>query len=465
MLDKNLELYILKMESIKIIKETIEKNVPTNVNKNIDRYKDAILMDVYFGQLLNGEIDTELEQYVKKYVTVNEVDANEKKISYKFNRVGDGLNPYKSLGEARKIYSISEYTLVTMYNNILLSILIEFENIIGRILKKIITAYPEPYVKDKNISYAKVIESKDINDVKEKIIDNEVDSLMRENIFEWMNILQRKHGIIIQVENLYVQKFIEAYLRRNIIVHNDSKVNQDYINGMKKAGKTISEKSIGKKLLCTKTYIENVIDASIYTIICICYNSLKLFKDEEEKLVDKMIEFGFEKIKNEEYDLAREIHKLIKDNDGLDQQSRIYALINYWQTFKWSNKYEEVKDEIDKFDISAYEDLIKLAVFALREEYDNLSDLLNSKFSEDKQNEELAIQLEEFPIFKEVRKKKFYKELKENYPEAFSIKSTLVNEENEEKGEMVENTKGVFKVTLGIEKVADNKKEKKEVNS
>ena len=95
MFDKYLELYILKMESIKIIKETIEKNVPNQIQKEVNKYQDAILMDFYFDQLLSGETDEKIEEHVKKYITVNEINKEDKKISYRFNRKGDGLNKLK----------------------------------------------------------------------------------------------------------------------------------------------------------------------------------------------------------------------------------------------------------------------------------------------------------------------------------------------------------------------------------
>lgn len=79
MFEKYLELYILKMESIKLIKETIEKNMPYTINKEVNKYKDAMLMDLYFEQLLVGRIDKKIEAYVKKIITVNETDEKLKK--------------------------------------------------------------------------------------------------------------------------------------------------------------------------------------------------------------------------------------------------------------------------------------------------------------------------------------------------------------------------------------------------
>lgn len=451
MFDKYLEIYILKMESIKIIKETIEKNIPNRINREINKYQDAILMDYYFDQLLTENPNKDIERHVQKYITVNEVNKEDKRISYKFNRKGDALSEFKSIEESRKAVAIGMYTLGSMYNNILISILIEFENIIMKIFKKIITRYPDAYLNDKTVSYSKIIQANNIDEIKNKIISDQVDTLMRESIYEWFKILKDKHGVNISLENQYTKIFLEAYLRRNIIVHNDSKINTDYINGMKKNNEEISEEMIGEKLLCTKEYIEETIDASIYLIIYIINQIMPLFKEENENYTNAIIDLGFQKIKNEEYGFAREIQRILKDNKTLDQQSKIYSLINYWQTFKWDGKYEEVKAEIEEFDISAYEDLIKLAVYALRDDYEKIENALSCEFNDEKQNEELAIQLEEFPIFKQLRQQKFYQDIKEKYPDIFAIKSTQIDEQNEEeRKEMIKNEKGKFNITIDL---------------
>ena len=451
MFDKYLELYLLKMESIKLIEETIENNMPNRIGKEIEKYKDAILMDIYFDQILSEKIDSRVESYMQKFVTINEVNKDDKKISYKFKRKGDSLNKQKNIEESRKVVSIGYYTLNTMYNNILISILIEFENIMTRIFEKVITKYPDAYLDDTKVSYAEIIKVKDIGQIKREIVSNEVNQLMRESIFKWIRTLEKKHKLTISLENQYIKNFIEAYLRRNIIVHNESRINIDYINGMKTINKDIPESMIGENLNCTKEYIDKIIDSSIYLIIYIINQILILFKEENESFTSAILNMGFEKIKNEEYDLAREIFRLLKDNKTLDQQTKVYSLINYWQTYKWTDRYEEIRNELEKFDISAYEELIKLAVYALMDDYEKIENILSYEFNEEKQNEELAIELEDFPVFKQLRKQKFYQDLKEKYPDVFAIKSTQINEENEEERKgIVKNSNGKFQATINI---------------
>lgn len=442
------ELYILKMESIKMTMEVLEKNMSNRINKEVEKYKDAILIDVYFSELLEGKTDQKLEKYVQKYITVNDVCKEEKRVSYRFNRKGDKLNKQKSIDESRKVISRGYYTLTTMYNNLLISILIEFENVMTKIFGKIINRYPSAYLGNTSVSYVEIIKSKDLKEVKKDIIDREVELLMRDNIFKWFKTIEQNHKKTISLENIYMKKFIEAYYRRNIIVHNDSKINNEYIKGIKVVGEDISDEMIGKRILCTDKYINEVINSSIYVIIYLISQISELFRDENDFFNNSIMEFSYEQIKSEEYELAREVCRLLKDNKNLDQQSRIYSLINFWQTYKWTNKYQEVKQDIENFDISAFDDLIKLAVYALRDEYNKIEVLLKREFNKEKQNEDLAMNIEDFPIFKSVRNQQFFKELKENYPDVFAVKSTQIDNENEERKEIVKDYKGDFKINL-----------------
>lgn len=334
MVKEYLEMYILKMESIKITMDVLDENMQSRIKKEMNKYKDAILMAIYFDDLLDKRDDKKLEKHVQRYITVNEINEEDRMISYKFNRAGDQLNKQKSIEEAIKIISIGFNTLTTMYNNLLISILIEFENIITKIFEKIISKYPSAYLGNSNISYTQVIKSKDLSEVKRNIIDKQVAVIMRENIFEWFRILEKKHRISISLENEYMKKFIEAYYRRNIIVHNDSKINSDYIKGVGGVCNKISDDMLGKKVRCSKEYIKEIINASLYVMIYFENQITELFKDENDNFVGFLMNFAYEKIKDEEFTLAREVCRLLKDRKNINQEARVYSLINFWQTYK-----------------------------------------------------------------------------------------------------------------------------------
>ena len=90
-------------------------------------------------------------------------------------------------------------------------------------------------------------------------------------------------------------------------------------------------------------------------------------------------------------------------------------------------------------------------MYALRENYNEIYEILNIEFCDDKQNNELAFELEEYPVFKKLRKQKKYKKFKDRYPQAFSIKSTSIDVENEnERKDIIKKDKGNFKITINI---------------
>lgn len=414
-------MYLSDIESIEMIQETLSVTLPKKLKSEISKYNDAIMRAKYFDQLINNDVDVNTEKKVLNEITILEIDKEERNIKYRFKNKYSGLNKYKNIDNAIKESLKAVTAIKTMYNNTLLSIIIVFERYFAEILKEIIKKYPSAYLNGRTLTYSELLTHKSIEEVQEKIIEKQVEETMRKSIFEIIKDLNSKHNLGIDIKsNDYNMSFIEGYLRRNIVVHNNARVNNIYVEEMQKISKTEEKKNIGDELICNKEYISFVIDSSIYFIIYLMDKIIdNLFTNEITEFIDIAIDFGYDKIMNKEYALAREIFRLIKDNKNIDIETKIYAKINYWQCYKWDGKYEDIQDEISKFDVSAYEDIIKIAVYALRDEFDKIELILNREFTDIKQNEELAIQLEGFPVFQELRRKNFYKVLKERYSDVF----------------------------------------------
>ena len=446
-----LDEFILNLESVQLIQDSSKGNLAKKIKKELEKYQEAILAKLYFEQLLEEKVDKKLEEKVLKIIEINKVDYENKAILYSFKKIENKLNKYKNPKEVYKVILKSFGTIEMMYNTALISIIIVFEKFITELFKNILEAYPNAYLNDKKIEYESIIKYEKIDELKNKIIQQEVDEIMRESIFSWIKKLNDKHKLNINLNNEYIKIFVEAYLRRNIIIHNDSKINLDYIKGMKNIGEIINEKEIGKKLLCNSKYILLAIDASIYVAIYFLYSMLVVFPDEREDLTNKIMDLGFEKIENKEYKLAREIFRLMKNDKDLNSQMHIYAAINYWQTYKWEGNYSEIEAEVNNFDFSACEKIIKLAIYALKNEYGNIEEILNAEFSNENENSDLAWQLEEFPVFQRLRKQKFYIDMKEKYKKIFNKYYSKIEEiEDSITEKVVKKDKGSFSISIDI---------------
>ncbi len=103
----------------------------------------------------------------------------------------------------------------------------------------------------------------------------------------------------------------------------------------------------------------------------------------------------------ERYEVAAGASRFLMEDRQLPEKWLLYARLNYWQTQKWSGKFDDVKDEIQRADFTAKDDLIQLARFVLLEAFDEALPLLETTL----QGKKLRLKdLEEWPIFQQFRK-------------------------------------------------------------
>lgn len=449
MLVENFSKYVDEIQGIKLTMEALTESLPKKINQDAQKYKFAILLDLYLSLKVDGKVDSKLESYMQRFVEIKSIDTENKSVIYNWKKTSDLKGKVLNVEQSKKMVAKYQETIDTMYDNLLISIMIKFENIITDIFRNIITKYTDVYLNNKNVKYTDILKVKDIEEMKKKVIDEEIENIMRQNIFEWIKILKDKHSVKIDTENSYFKQFIEAYYRRNILVHNHGIINDDYIFGLKKADIEFKEEYKGKRMIIDENYILQVIDASIYTIFNFIYNLIKLYPEENESIANEILAYGMDLIILRKYNLARELFCKLKVNKKVTEEIRIYSQINYWQTFKWNDEFENIKAEVEKFDVSASNEVIQLAVYALLDNYEKIFEIVNKKFSNNNEDYELAAMLEEWPIFQDVRKQDKYNEMKEQYPNVFYDKETIKDDDKTSE-KVIKQDKGKFEMELSF---------------
>lgn len=133
-----------------------------------------------------------------------------------------------------------------------------------------------------------------------------------------------------------------------------------------------------------------------------------ILKEDKDKPMEVIETLAFSKLKEEKWEVALEIYDLLSNIKGIQESDRLLYQINCWQCYKWLGKYDQVKDSISKKDISLIPTSYKLCIHALKDEFEEFFKLLKSEYDICKD----TIDLEEWPIFREVRKKEEYEKFK-----------------------------------------------------
>ena len=118
-----------------------------------------------------------------------------------------------------------------LYSGSLILLVTYFENTIAKIFKEDLQNHPKRMSLDTKMVSYKILEmSNNIEDVREYLIENEVASMMYKSLADWMDYFKKNIKLHLKYVISILPELTEIIARRNIIVHNNSIVNNIYLN-------------------------------------------------------------------------------------------------------------------------------------------------------------------------------------------------------------------------------------------
>lgn len=260
-----LQEFALNIETEKKLYDQMFKNALQEAKAIRDKYKYSLKIEEFLQSLskldeeeqirekydnfINQEIDNGM-----KFGDVFDLDIDstvkEKKISYgiRLNKVNTTLF-LPAIGTI-KLYQATE-TLKLISEKVITGAIQIFEKYFERLLWRLITIKPEAYLHDKVISYDKLISS-DLQKLKNQLIGSEVEKLMH-GVSETISKINKIHKLHLENFQDLWDSYIEMDLHRNIIVHNNGKVNKDYLDAVPNKYKNVK---IGEQIKCDRKIIE-----------------------------------------------------------------------------------------------------------------------------------------------------------------------------------------------------------------
>ncbi|MGN0338402.1 MAG: hypothetical protein ACI4EE_12995 [Lachnospiraceae bacterium] len=310
----------------------------------------------------------------------------------------------KSLKESyRAIQAVTKQNEI-LYSGALLLLMTYFENTVSKILKADFQRHPQRMaLESKTVSYKILEMSESIEDVKNHLIEDEVTSIMYKSVSDWIEYFKRNIKLKLEYMIEVLPQLKEIIARRNIIVHNEGVVNTIYLNSI--STNDSSSVKQGDILTVDKEYVIEAVNlvesVGMSLIVEMWINEFAQDDDEVGKIVSLIYDeyLIFDKWENAQilYDICLKSKKL-KDADEL------LCKINRWQCYKWQGRFEEVRSDVEKQDISACKDRYALGVMALLDKYEEFFDYY------EKQNDIGEEELKEWPLFREIRECDIYKE-------------------------------------------------------
>lgn len=351
--------------------ENIDKVATEGMKVNCFGY----LADRYFSMLTYvDETDEEVEKLKKRienYVEVVEANKDVGSVIYKLKRAdylkeqGYEMDVKKASLRYRQFADMP----IIHGSNTLIMLITRFEEFISNFLGELYIMFPQKYLDNQSVTFSE-LSSANINDVKQLIVNRQLDAIMRESFKEWFKIFS-SHKLSFEHYVDEMKTLEEIYARRNVFVHNSGRVNE---------------------------YLKSIFDVI------------------------------FESLCTEKHRLCVKVYSALLNNKNLDALHRTMSTINYWISSIELNGLNSVKKQIEDYDVSALAPMFGLAKYLLLEDYDYATTLLEELYDK----EDVTVHMiENWPLFKGFRNTTQYETFKMTHAEDFKVATFEFASENQ----------------------------------
>lgn len=267
---------------------------------------------------------------------------------------------------------------------------------------------------EKTFTYKDLENLQSLKDVKKSIIDKKIDTELRESHIEQLNWLAGQLEVSTLTEFNGFSDFVEITQRRNLFVHADGIVSDQYIKVCQNHKALDENIQAGAKLDVSREYFEKAYHVLYRIGIMLTFTMLNiLFKkgDEEVKVEidEKLIEYIYYMIYAEQYADA-----VIVSNFALgksfkhNQINRVYYALNLAQSHKWLGNEGECKKALKQIDWTACLHELQLPKHVLLGDYKSAYACMDRIGKNNKIISPAAYR--EWPIFKELREEEQFKQ-------------------------------------------------------
>jgi len=328
-------------------------------------------------------------------------------INFKSKIERDNFNDFVSQ------YNKIEKQIRILFETSLINLTNIFEFFIQSIVYNWVQAFPNSLnSSEKTITYGELINTKDLESLHQRIINDYVRSFMFGSSNEWFIKLSKNNKNLAKKIDVKEIKIVnEIFARRNIVVHNNGIVNSSYLSIVED-----SEFIEGEEVGLSFDYLDNIANDLLVTGLKIAFYYWEVQSENKDLFESKFNLFeqniGLELIKNNKPKTAAKVLKILIDEKS--NYTRVLSLrlaINYALALKDSGfNYKEV---IDSEDFSVCGDEHNLCLAALDDNIEEVIKYFKLIVSSNLEHYEFLI---DWPVLKNVKNDaKFQKFIKVTY--------------------------------------------------
>lgn len=379
--------------------DIIDKRVE-EMSEIVDNYLNCLdsIKDTFINNYnLLKRLESKTIQSFKNFVKNNKIKENDEVSSLEMKRLKSYIKKVEKASLA----------LIIFPQSMLVSMVSQYDYLIGQLIQFIYNVTPN-LLNDSNsqISYKEIFAFNDLTAIKNKIIQDKIETTLRKSHEEQIDDLQKLSG----VKNLkgvsFWKEFIEITQRRNLFVHCKGRVSDQYIKECERVG-VVSLPSKDEELFVDEIYFDKAYSVFYKMGVLLSQVIIRHMLDNKTlgEIDTILTHIIYELIEEEKYDLAIELSKfaLEKSTKHACRLDEVYFVLNYAQACKWQGNQQKCDEILSAFDFSAMTPDILVAKYALEDDIAHVVECMNKIGDNSKIMNKDAYA--SWPIFKEMREK------------------------------------------------------------
>lgn len=326
----------------------------------------------------------------------------------------------KNLEDSRRAFDMTG-------ENAVIGLVSKYDGFLGELTKQIFKDIPEMLNgSDKEIKASDILTYKDFDELKDVLIEKEIESVLRKNHVEQLQWLESKLNVELR-KFKQLPEYVEIVERRNLFVHCNGVVSRQYLSECKKYSVVLHEDiKPGDILDAYINYVRKAYKVMFQVGVMLGFVLWhKIRPQESSEMIDRLSEVAYNLIKDGEYELGLNIIDFALANKSWAKEinfaQQLIFRVNKALAFHLRDMQDECDKIADSMDVTAADPVYHLAKAVLKKEYDNAYGIMD-RIGND---ENMHANYKTWPLFNKIRQESaFTDKFKEIYGEDYKCTNT-----------------------------------------